>query len=160
MRRNLRWAAAGLVTAALAVTAWSSTASAAVGSATNAAVGNHGVAATASGPLMQVRHTRAGTVLANSRGFTVYYYTVDKRGSGKSSCYGGCATIWPPVLGPVRIPAGVKLPGAVGYITRKGGARQLTIDGWPIYTYAGDMAPGQSNGQGVGGVWFVIKVKG
>jgi predicted lipoprotein with Yx(FWY)xxD motif len=160
MRRNLRWAAAGLVTAALAVTAWSSTANAAAGSATNAAAGNHGVAATASGPLMQVRHTRAGTVLANSRGFTLYYYTVDKRGSGKSSCYGGCATIWPPVLGPVRIPAGVKLPGAVGYITRKGGARQLTIDGWPIYTYAGDMSPGQSNGQGVGGVWFVIKVKG
>jgi predicted lipoprotein with Yx(FWY)xxD motif len=159
MRRNLRWTAAGLMAAALAVTAWSSTASASVGSATTPASGDHGVAATASSPLMQVKHTPAGTVLANSRGFTVYYYTVDKRGSGKSSCYGGCATIWPPVLGPVRFPAGVKLPGAVGYIKRTGGARQLTINGWPVYTYVGDKAPGQSNGQGVGGVWFVFKVK-
>ena len=61
------------------------------------------------------------------------------------------------MIGPVRFPAGIKLPGKVGYITRKGGARQLTIGGWPVYTFAGDRAPGQSNGQGLGGIWYVIK---
>jgi predicted lipoprotein with Yx(FWY)xxD motif len=141
---------------ALAATAWGSTALA------STATGGHPANAgrsTAASPLMQVRHTHAGTVLANSHGFTVYYYLVDKRGSGRSNCTGGCASVWPPVIGPVRIPAGVKLPGAVGYIKRAGGARQLTIGGWPIYTYVGDSAPGQSNGEGIGHIWYVIKVK-
>lgn len=157
MQRNKRWMAAGLITAALAMTGWGTAANAAVSSGAS----RTSAAGTSSRPsLMEVRHTRAGTVLANSRGFTIYYYLVDKRGSGRSACYGGCADLWPAVLGPVRIPAGVKLPGAVGYITRSGGARQLTIGGWPVYTYAGDAKPGQANGQGLGGVWYVIKVRG
>lgn len=151
MRRKQLWAAAGLLTAALALTTWGA------GGSANASVTSHATTTTSS-PLMQVRHTPAGTVLANSRGFTVYYYLVDKRGSGRSACTGSCAVLWPPVLGPVRIPAGVKLPGAVGYIKRPGGARQLTIGGWPVYTYVGDHAPGQSHGEGIGGIWYVIKV--
>ena len=148
MRRIQLWAVAGLMTAGLAVTTWGPTASATVTSDARA---------TTSGGVMQVKHTPAGSVLANSRGFTVYYFLVDKRGSGKSKCTGSCATIWPPVLAPVRIPANVKLPGKVGFITRPGGARQLTIGGWPVYTYAGDHKPGQSHGQGIQGVWFVLK---
>jgi predicted lipoprotein with Yx(FWY)xxD motif len=158
MRGIHRWAAAGLLSAAMAVTVWGATASAATHPATPATV-SHSAVAAGGGGLMEVRQTRIGTVLANPRGFTVYYFLVDKRGSGKSSCYGQCAALWPAVIGPVRFPAGLKLPGAVGYITRTGGARQLTIGGWPIYTFAGDKAPGQANGQGLGHVWYVIKVK-
>ena len=33
---------------------------------------------------------------------------------------------------------------------------QVTIDGWPLYFFANDAAPGDHNGQGVGGVWFVV----
>jgi predicted lipoprotein with Yx(FWY)xxD motif len=106
--------------------------------------------------LMESRHTSLGTVLANPHGMTVYYYGADKRGSGVSACTGSCAQAWPPVTAPVRIPAGMKLSGAVGFIVRPGGVHQVTINGYPIYRYAGDKAPGETTGSDVGGVWHVI----
>jgi len=116
-------------------------------------------AATAKAPALRVVRTSAGTVLASSRGLTLYYYTEDKPGSGESVCTGSCATAWPPLTAPVRAPAGVRLPGPLGMITRPGGVRQVTINGYPIYLYAGDKAPGQATGNGIGGVWHVIKIK-
>ncbi|HEY1625874.1 MAG TPA: hypothetical protein VGG16_18955, partial [Streptosporangiaceae bacterium] len=74
-------------------------------------------------------------------------------------CTGSCEQAWPPVASPVRLPAGVKLAGAIGYIVRANGERQVTIDGYPIYRYEGDMTPGQTNGNGVNGEWHVVKVK-
>jgi predicted lipoprotein with Yx(FWY)xxD motif len=114
------------------------------------------VAAASPGGLMEVVHASAGSVLANPHGRTVYYYSADTPGSGKSACAGACALTWPPVIAPVRIPVGVELPGAVGFIVRPGGVRQVTIDGSPIYRYAGDHAPGEANGNGVAGEWHVI----
>jgi predicted lipoprotein with Yx(FWY)xxD motif len=110
------------------------------------------------GGLMRTEHTMAGTLLANPHGMTVYYYSVDKKGSGVSDCTGACAAEWPPVIAPVRIPAGIKLPGKVGFIVRAGGVHQVTIDGYPVYRYAGDHAPGQANGNGIGGVWHVFTI--
>ena len=114
--------------------------------------------AAAQAAALKVERTSAGTVLASKRGLTLYYYTEDKPGSGTSVCTGSCASAWPPLAAPVRAPAGVRLPGRLGMITRPGGRRQVTINGYPIYTYAGDKAPGQAAGNGVGGVWHVIKV--
>jgi predicted lipoprotein with Yx(FWY)xxD motif len=54
---------------------------------------------------------------------------------------------------------GAKMPGPIGMITRAGGAKQVTINGYPIYYYAEDMAPGQAKGNGAEGKWHVIKVK-
>ena len=107
---------------------------------------------------LKVARTSAGTVLASSRGLTLYYFTEDKPGSGKSVCTGSCASAWPPLAAPVRAPAGVRLPGPLGMITRPGSLRQVTINGYPIYTYAGDKAPGQASGNGIGGAWHVIKI--
>jgi predicted lipoprotein with Yx(FWY)xxD motif len=73
-------------------------------------------------------------------------------------CTGSCASAWPPLAAPVRAPAGVRLPGPLGMITRPGGVRQVTINGYPIYTYAGDKAPGQATGNGIAGAWHVIKI--
>ncbi len=117
-----------------------------------------GSAAASRTSALKVIRTSAGTVLASSRGLTVYYYTEDKPGSGKSACTGSCAKAWPPLAAPVRAPAGVRLPGPLGVITRPGGFRQVTINGYPIYTYAGDKAPGQAAGNGIGGAWHVIKI--
>ena len=108
---------------------------------------------------LKVERTSAGMVLAGSKGLTLYYYTADKPGSGKSACTGGCATAWPALKAPVKAPAGVKMPGKIGMITRADGTRQVTINGYPIYYYAEDMAPGQANGNGEAGKWHVIKVK-
>jgi predicted lipoprotein with Yx(FWY)xxD motif len=116
-------------------------------------------AATARASVLKAERTSAGTVLASSKGLTLYYYTKDKPGSGMSVCTGACAKAWPPLMAPVKAPAGVKLPGKIGMITRADGTKQVTINGYPVYYYAGDMAPGQVKGNGEGGTWHVIKVK-
>ena len=102
----------------------------------------------------------AGKVLASSGGLTLYYYAEDKPGSGKSACTGGCAgRRWPPLAAPVRAPVGVRLPGPLGMITRPGGGAQITINGYPVYTFSGDKSPGQAAGNGIEGAWHVIKIR-
>ena len=108
---------------------------------------------------LKVSHTRVGPVLASSHGRTLYYYSADKRHSGKSACTGTCATAWPPLAAPVKAPAGVHLPGKLGVITRPGGIKQVTLNGYPLYLYVGDKTPGQIAGNNIGGAWHVIKIK-
>ena len=164
--RNPGWAAAVLTATALAVTACgpSSYSSGAAGGAYGTPTGSSsqtstsGATAASQAPALRVTLTRAGAVLASGRGRTLYYYAEDKPGSGKSVCTGSCASAWPPLAAPVRPPAGVRLPGPLGMIPRPGGVRQVTINGYPIYTYAGDKAPGQDTGNGIEGAWHVIKI--
>jgi predicted lipoprotein with Yx(FWY)xxD motif len=117
-----------------------------------------GAAAAARAAALKAETTRAGTVLASSRGLTLYYYSEDKPHSGTSACTGSCATAWPPLAAPVRAPKGVRLPGRLGVITRPDGVRQVTLNGYPLYFYAGDKAPGQAKGNGIEGAWHVIKL--
>ena len=71
--------------------------------------------AVAQASALKVIRTSAGTVLASSRGLTLYYFTEDKPGSGRSACTGSCAKAWPPLAAPVRAPAGAaSLPGRSG----------------------------------------------
>ena len=163
--RNSGWTAAALIATALAVTAcgpssYSSGSSGAGGDYGTPTGSSSAMPASTSGSAaaLKVARTSAGTVLASSRGLTLYYYTEDKPGSGKSACTGSCASAWPPLAAPVRAPAGVRLPGPLGVITRPGGGAQVTINGYPIYTYAGDKAPGQAAGNGIEGAWHVIKI--
>jgi len=106
--------------------------------------------------LLTVRKTSIGYVLATSSGQTIYWYGDDVKGSGKSACTGSCLTAWPAVTGTPAAAAGVQLAGQLGMITRPGGVVQATYNGYPLYTYAQDMAPGQVLGNGSGGVWHVI----
>ena len=97
------------------------------------------------------------TVLTNAQGFTLYSFAPDT--PAVSKCYGSCAAYWPPVTG--TAPASPGLPGTVGTITRTGGARQLTYNGHPLYTYVGDAAPGQAKGNNLnlnGGLWHEVPV--
>ena len=96
---------------------------------------------------LKVARTSAGTVLASSRGLTLYYYTEDKPGSGKSVCTGSCASAWPPLAAPVRAPAGVRLPGPLGMITRPGGLKQVTINGYPDLHLRRGQGPGAGRRQ-------------
>jgi predicted lipoprotein with Yx(FWY)xxD motif len=102
--------------------------------------------------------TIGGTqVLANSKGFTLYWFVPDTATSSK--CYGSCAVYWPPVIGTAA--AGAGLPGTTAVIARTDGSMQLTYDGHPLYTYIADTAPGQANGNNInlnGGVWHVVPV--
>jgi hypothetical protein len=48
----------------------------------------------------------------------------------------------------------------VGTVTRADGSRQLTLDGWPLYEYSGDLSAGETNGQGVDGTWYAVTATG
>jgi predicted lipoprotein with Yx(FWY)xxD motif len=98
-------------------------------------------------------------VLTNSAGFTLYWFVPDT--SNMSKCTGSCATYWPPVKGPATAGSGVT--GTLSTITRPDGTMQTAYDGHPLYTYAGDTAPGQAKGNGLnlsGGVWHEVTVSG
>jgi predicted lipoprotein with Yx(FWY)xxD motif len=86
----------------------------------------------------------------------LYLYTQDK--GSTSECYGACAKAWPPLTttGAVTITGKYTVPKDLGVTTRTDGTKQVTYGGHPLYYYAGDTAPGQTNGQGVGKVWFLI----
>ncbi len=170
MTRRKAWAIPVLITVALTATACSKATGYTSGSGSQAggAYGNQATSTpgTSTGGMgavqtaaLKVERTRAGMVLAGGKGLTLYYYTADKPGSGKSVCTGSCATAWPPLAAPVKAPAGVRMPGPLGVITRPGGVKQVTINGFPIYYYAEDKAPGQAAGNGAEGTWHVIKVR-
>lgn len=117
--------------------------------------GSSGMTSSSTATLMKVK-TSIGPVLADSKGFTLYWYAKDTRMT--SDCTGGCATAWPPVIGKPVAAMGVRLTGKFGTITRAGGMVQATYKGHPLYTYAGDTAPGQVKGNGLGGVWHALRV--
>ena len=114
-------------------------------------------AATGAGPGLTTATIGGTTVLTTAGGLTVYWFAPDTPTA--SACYGSCAAYWPPVTG--RATARPGLPGPVGTITRTGGARQLTYDGHPLYTYIGDTAPGQARGNNLnlnGGLWHDVPI--
>ena len=113
---------------------------------------------TASGATVSAQPTALGTILVDAQGRTVYDFANDK--TSASSCTGACAANWPFVPAPASLPG---VTGKLGTIVRVGGTRQLTVAGHPVYTFAGDSAPGQTNGQGKvldGGLWTVVSPAG
>ena len=115
--------------------------------------------AASSGSALKTMKVGSATVLADSRGLTLYWFVPDT--STKSNCNGSCIHYWPPVTGPVTAGSGVT--GHLGTITRSNGTKQATWDGHPLYTYIGDTAPGTDKGNGLnlsGGVWHAIILTG
>lgn len=94
-----------------------------------------------------------GTVLVNGEGLTVYHLTTDT--STETTCTGGCAQVWPP-LPATNGDQSSTGSDTFGTFKRPDGGVQLTFHGMLLYTYAGDSAPGQANGQGIGGTWFAV----
>ena len=87
-------------------------------------------------------------------------YTWNKEKSGMVHCTGACAKAWPPVtVANAQVPAGLD-PKLFSVIDRSDGTHQLKAGKWPLYRFAGDAAAGDVNGQGSGGVWFVVKPDG
>jgi predicted lipoprotein with Yx(FWY)xxD motif len=158
VKLSRRWLAAALVpVAALLMTACGS-------KSTPSGTGSGGTNSTpvvASGSGIKTVSTSIGTVLTDSKGQTLYTFALDT--ATKSNCNGSCASFWPPVTGPVSAASGVSLPGQLGTITRADGSVQATYDGHPLYTFAGDTAPGQTNGNGKvlnGGLWTAMTPSG
>jgi predicted lipoprotein with Yx(FWY)xxD motif len=114
-----------------------------------------GLAQAQSAPTVGTRDAPAlGTILTDAAGMTLYTFKPDT--AGVSTCYDQCAAAWPPALaqGDVVSPDG--LDGALATSGRRDGSQQLTFNGMPLYRYAADQGPDDTNGQGVGNVWFVV----
>jgi len=115
-------------------------------------------AATAGGNV-QVVTISGASVLANSKGLTLYTFAPDP--ANKSVCYGSCAQYWPPVKGPLTAPSGVS--GTFATIKRTDGTVQATFNGHPLYTYVGDSGKGQAHGNNLnlnGGLWHEVTTSG
>jgi predicted lipoprotein with Yx(FWY)xxD motif len=98
-----------------------------------------------------------GTYLTGPDGLTLYAFKPDSANS--STCVGGCAEAWPPfTVGlDVELVPGDGVEGAVTTFARADGTLQVAYDGAPLYYFANDTTPGDTNGQGLGGNWFVAE---
>ncbi|MFF9126799.1 SCO0930 family lipoprotein [Streptomyces sp. NPDC014889] len=112
-------------------------------------------------PGLSVKKTELGDVVVDRKGMTVYRFSKDQAWpKSVSACTGSCLDKWPAVA-PVAVndTKGVLKKGMMPF-TRPDGVKQMTINCWPLYTFSGDKAPGDVNGQGVGGTWFAVSPDG
>jgi predicted lipoprotein with Yx(FWY)xxD motif len=102
-----------------------------------------------------------GSVVVDNAGRTLYRYDGDRSRPSASLCTGNCARVWPPVRWSPDLRIAPEIPRArVGSVRRPDGTLQVTISGWPLYRYARDTAPGDVNGQGMGGGWSASRPNG
>ena len=111
---------------------------------------------------VKVRKTDYGRILTDGRGRALYLFAKEK--TSKAACYGACAKAWPVFRahGTVKASKGVAR-GKLGTTRRRGGGRQVTYSGHPLYYYVTDTAPGQVTCQNVfeyGGKWLVVAPSG
>jgi predicted lipoprotein with Yx(FWY)xxD motif len=94
------------------------------------------------------------TVLTNAKGLTLYYFTPDS--ATQSACSGQCAQTWPPLFftGSGSPTSLANLTGKLSVLADVNG-NQVEYNSHLLYAFAGDTAPGQTNGQGLFGKWFV-----
>ena len=103
-----------------------------------------------------------GDILVDDKGNTLYLFLADKK--NKSNCTDACAKAWPPLLtkGAAKVGDGVNKK-LLDITKRSNGDEQVTYNGHPLYCYAADTKPGQTNGQGLnqfGAEWYVLNTKG
>ena len=130
-------------------------------STTAASTSTTGAPAAAAGPATaQVGDTRLGKVVVDAQGRTLYLFGSDQ--GTTSSCSASCRQTWAPVVdGGSAARAGTGLDAAkLTTVVQADGVRQVAYNGHLLYTYAGDRAAGDTNGQGVGGVWFAVTAAG
>ena len=161
--RGSRWLAfAALGAVCLAVAACSSGASNSTATTGGSGSTPSTPGSSAAAAVVRSGSTAHGTVLTNDAGMTLYRYTPD--GTATPTCTGGCATLWPPVTvpsGTAHVAGGTGISAAsLGTVRRPDGTLQVTYKGMPLYRYTGDSKAGDANGQGIGGIWFVIPASG
>lgn len=103
---------------------------------------------------------QVGWYVTDADGLPLYRFDRDTPKPSKSNCEGECAKTWKPVIAD-KIPMATGVdPITIGTVTRSDGTKQLTIAGYPQYTYSEDKSAGDMKGQGKGGTWFVTAPNG
>jgi predicted lipoprotein with Yx(FWY)xxD motif len=136
-----------------------------LGSAIAAAVAVPAIAVAATTTVLTTHSVKRGTVVASPSGLTLYGFVADDK-THKSTCFGSCAVVWPPLIarGSLRVASKSGLnPKLLGRVKRSNGVYQVTYGGHPLYRYIADKKPGQQFGQNVfqsGAKWYVIGKNG
>jgi predicted lipoprotein with Yx(FWY)xxD motif len=105
------------------------------------------------------KNAALGSYLTDESGFTLYYYKNDT--ARASHCSGDCLQTWPGVMtSAAPIASDPSITGKLGWINRPDGGMQVTYNDMPLYYYSKDNKPGDTNGQGAGGQWFVVPPAG
>jgi predicted lipoprotein with Yx(FWY)xxD motif len=144
--------------ALLLVACSTSSGSSASAQPSSAAASASASAATAGGATVLVADSDLGQILTDSDGNVIYYFANDEE--GVSNCEGDCLSNWPPVAVDGSPTAGDGVSAQLGTVDGNDGSTQLTVNGYPAYYFAGDQAAGDTNGQGVGGIWWVFGADG
>jgi predicted lipoprotein with Yx(FWY)xxD motif len=166
--RSLTAAAAGLAALALAAAGCgdSSDGQQAAGygapSPSATASGQAPAAGGSGGASVALANSNLGKILVDGKGQTLYLFEADK--GTASTCDGACASAWPPLTTAGQPIAGSGVSASkLGTTERSDGTTEVTYNGHPLYTFAGDAAPGQTTGQGsdgFGAKWYVLSATG
>jgi predicted lipoprotein with Yx(FWY)xxD motif len=111
------------------------------------------------GGTVHVATSKYGPILVNAQGRTLYLFIPDTK--GKSTCYHGCAKVWPPLHPSASTHAGAGVsPEELTQVRRDDGTQQVVYHHHPLYTMTADTRPGQTEGQAFLGTWFVVSPHG
>jgi predicted lipoprotein with Yx(FWY)xxD motif len=151
----LLMAGSAAITLTLAACSNSSTSTPPAGGGTSTSSGG----STGASTVTTMEDPTYGTILTDGQGNTLYLFETDQ--GTKTSCTTGCSSTWPAltVTGQPTAGAGVDA-SKLGSAKQDDGSMQVTYNGHLVYRYSGDTAPGQTNGEGIGGVWFVVSASG
>lgn len=154
--------AAGIAAASLALVALTACSATEAGpdNAAPAASSETTPSAEISGFALTTFESPLGTIVVDGEEKVVYQFDKDTQGGDASACVDQCAMNWPAVPGGESAPELDGVTGEIGTITGVNGEPQLTLNGWPLYYFAGDEAAGDTKGQGVSDVWWVLSPAG
>jgi predicted lipoprotein with Yx(FWY)xxD motif len=114
------------------------------------------------GPMVTASSSSLGKIITDGQGRTLYQFAKDT--GMQSNCTGTCASLWPPFTASGKPAAGSGVTAsAIKLVKRSDGAKQVTLDGHPLYFFSGDKSAGQTNGQGLndfGAKWFTTGPSG
>lgn len=158
MRRGI---AVGCLALALLVTGCSGGMGGSGGSDGYGGYGGGGGGAAASVAGLKTAESDLGTIVVTEDGMTAYRFDDDTQGATENACTSTvCKANWTPIVTERAAPTSDGVTGEIGTIAASGDAKQITLDGWPLYTYNGDSAAGDVKGQGVEGTWWVVSPAG
>ena len=123
----------------------------------------HSSSSSARAPVVKLRNSKLGRIIVNAQGRTLYLFLEDA--GARSTCYDGCARVWPPALaggagGTPRAGPGLIARKLTTAARRGSRLRQLVYNGHPLYTVDSDARPGDTTGQGVFNTWFAVSRTG
>lgn len=164
--RSLTAAAAGLAALALAAAGCGDSSdgqqAAGYGAPSPSASGQAPADGDSGGASVALANSNLGKILVDGKGRTLYLFEADQ--GTASTCDGACASAWPPLTTAGRPIAGSGVSASkLATAKRSDGTTAVTYNGHPLYTFAGDSAPGQATGQGsdgFGAEWYVLSAAG